>query len=61
MITPDFTHTTWRKSSHSGSNGGACVEIAAGGAVIGVRDSKNTAGPMLTFTGPAWRSFLIAR
>ena len=24
----DLTRATWRKSSYSGSNGGACVEIA---------------------------------
>lgn len=32
----------WRKSSYS-SNGGDCVELAAGA----VRDSKNPAGPAL--------------
>ncbi|GAA2457637.1 DUF397 domain-containing protein [Actinomadura vinacea] len=42
--------TTWRKSSHSGGGGGAtdCVEMARLADGIGVRDSKNPAGPVLT-------------
>ncbi|MDI9886868.1 DUF397 domain-containing protein [Streptomyces sp. HNM0645] len=39
----------WRKSSHSGGEGGACVEIAACPTTVHVRDSKNTDGPMLAF------------
>jgi hypothetical protein len=50
----------WRKSSHSGSNGeGDCVEVAFGGTVA-VRDSKNPAGPILTVSEAAWRSFVSA-
>ncbi|MFD0857092.1 DUF397 domain-containing protein [Actinomadura adrarensis] len=30
----------WRKSSHSGTNESACVELADLGASIGIRDSK---------------------
>ncbi|MEW2357327.1 DUF397 domain-containing protein [Spirillospora sp. NPDC029432] len=30
----------WRKSSHSGQEGGPCVELADLGGSIGVRDSK---------------------
>ena len=37
-----MTPVAWRKSSHSGSNGGTCVEVASvGTAVIAVRDSKD--------------------
>ncbi|HVV21620.1 MAG TPA: DUF397 domain-containing protein [Pseudonocardiaceae bacterium] len=36
----------WRKSSRSGGNGGACVELAHTGRAV--RDSKNPAGPVLT-------------
>ncbi|RAY12834.1 DUF397 domain-containing protein [Actinomadura craniellae] len=30
----------WRKSSHSNTSGGDCVEIAAFPGTIGIRDSK---------------------
>ncbi|MEU8132287.1 DUF397 domain-containing protein [Streptodolium elevatio] len=30
----------WRKSSHSGGNGGECVEVAVGASAMLVRDSK---------------------
>lgn len=47
----------WRKSSYSFSTGN-CIEVGAGQAVIGVRDTKDReAGPVLTFTGKAWRKF----
>jgi hypothetical protein len=48
---------TWRKATASGSNG--CVELAPltdGG--VAVRDSKNPASPILTFTRHEWLSFL---
>jgi hypothetical protein len=43
-MTPDLSGAVWRKSSRSGGNNGACVELANLGAI---RDSKNPAGPML--------------
>lgn len=46
----------WHRSSRSGSNG-ACVEVADLGGAVGVRDSKDPAGPALTFTPTQWRSF----
>jgi len=36
----------WRKSSYSGGNNGACVEVAHN--LEAVRDSKNPFGPVLT-------------
>jgi hypothetical protein len=48
--------TVWRKSSRSSS--GNCVEIASLAGVIVVRDSKDTAGPVLTFGTKSWRQFL---
>jgi hypothetical protein len=49
---------TWRKSSRSGSTGGDCVEVAHLRDTIGVRDSKDPAGPVLRFDRRAWRSFV---
>ena len=36
----------WRRSAHSGSTGGQCVEVAAAGdGTVGIRDSKDPGGP----------------
>ncbi|MFF4057629.1 DUF397 domain-containing protein [Streptomyces sp. NPDC001668] len=49
----------WFKSSYSGTEGGECVEVAAGMAVVHVRDSKaEAAGPMLTVSREAWAGFV---
>jgi hypothetical protein len=47
----------WRKSSYSGDNGGACVEVATADAVL-VRDTTDRRGPIVTFTADVWRAFL---
>ncbi|MFG2061282.1 DUF397 domain-containing protein [Micromonospora sp. NPDC048871] len=58
----DLTGAIWRKSTRSSSNGGDCVEVADNlPGVVGVRDSKDPAGPALTFTSAAWRAFLTHR
>lgn len=51
----------WRTSSHSGGNGGNCVEVARNlpGAVA-VRDSKDRGGPVLVFPASTWRAFIRA-
>ncbi|MFE9919141.1 DUF397 domain-containing protein [Micromonospora sp. NPDC005553] len=55
----DLTNAIWRKSRRSGSSGGNCVEVADNlPGVVGVRDSKDTAGPALTFGPAAWRAFV---
>jgi hypothetical protein len=51
----------WRKSSHSGTDGGTeCVEVAGlhghTGRVIGVRDSKNPNGPVLILNNDDFRA-----
>jgi hypothetical protein len=57
----DLTGARWRKSSRSGPSGNDCVEVADNlPGRIHVRDSKDQAGPVLTFTPYAWRSFLTA-
>ncbi|WP_025620083.1 DUF397 domain-containing protein [Salinispora cortesiana] len=55
----DLTGARWRKSSKSGNNGGACVEVADNlPGIVGVRDSKDPAGPALVFGPAAWRAFV---
>jgi hypothetical protein len=54
-----LNHAQWRKSSYSGTNGGACVEVATGlPGVVAVRDSKNVPGPELETTDQAWSAFV---
>lgn len=54
-----LTRPVWRKSSHSGGNGGDCIEVALGSVdLVPVRDSKDPAGPALLFPAPAWDAFL---
>ncbi|CAL9398074.1 hypothetical protein SUDANB6_01398 [Streptomyces sp. enrichment culture] len=48
----------WFKSSYSGTEGGQCVEVAAGSAAVHVRDSKAVAGPILTVSREAWAGFV---
>ncbi|MDX2900911.1 DUF397 domain-containing protein [Streptomyces scabiei] len=51
----------WRKSSYSGDgDGDECVEIATTPTRIAVRDSKAPSRATLTFSTPAFTSFLKA-
>ncbi|GAB3863453.1 hypothetical protein GCM10029963_72090 [Micromonospora andamanensis] len=55
----DPSNARWRKSTRSGASGGNCVEVADNlPGAVGVRDSKDPAGPTLTFAPAAWRSFV---
>lgn len=56
------TELTWFKSSYSGDEGGACLEVAYGRtgdevATVHVRDSKNPTGPAITLPSSAWTDF----
>lgn len=48
----------WRKSSRSGPYSDNCVEVAMAARAVGVRDSKDPAGPVLVFSAERWRSFV---
>ncbi|GFE16608.1 hypothetical protein Sgleb_46550 [Streptomyces glebosus] len=52
-----MTHLTWFKSSYSGDEGGACLEVSAHPATVHVRDSKDPQGPHLDFPPGAWAAF----
>ncbi|WP_410811710.1 DUF397 domain-containing protein [Micromonospora sp. 067-2] len=55
----DLAGAVWRKSTRSGGSGGDCVEVADNvPGVVGVRDSKDAAGPALAFAPAAWSAFL---
>ena len=60
----DPTGPVWRKSSHSGNNGGLCVEVALhdsnSASSCLLRDSKDQEGPVLAFTPAEWRAFTNA-
>ncbi|TDD94348.1 DUF397 domain-containing protein [Actinomadura rubrisoli] len=51
----DLNSATWRKSSHSGTQGGSeCVEVGDFHETIAVRDSKDLDGPKLIVTRGAF-------
>ncbi|GGZ78206.1 DUF397 domain-containing protein [Streptomyces bluensis] len=52
------TALEWFKSSYSGDEGGACVEVATRPTTIHIRDSKTPTTPHLTVTPTAWTAFL---
>jgi hypothetical protein len=62
MPTVDLSGARWRKSSYSGGTGdnSNCVEVAFGGEVTAVRDSKNVHGPVLAFSAHSWTALLEA-
>jgi hypothetical protein len=55
----DLTSAVWRKSTHSGGNGGSCVEVARNlPGIVAVRDSKDREGGTLIFTPEEWGAFI---
>jgi hypothetical protein len=53
---PDLT---WRKSSYSGSNNGACVEVSYDRAeIVPIRDSKRVDLPHIVVPADAWSTFV---
>ena len=58
MSTEGAVPLAWFKSSYSGNEGGACVEVASTADAVLVRDSKDKAGPRLAFGRAEWSEFL---
>ncbi|MFE0807199.1 DUF397 domain-containing protein [Streptomyces sp. NPDC058794] len=55
----DLSNITWRKSSYSNQDGGACVEVSDNlPSLVPVRDSKDPSRGALLFTAPAWAAFV---
>jgi hypothetical protein len=54
----DLSKADWFKSSRSDASR-ECVEVAfLDGGLVGVRDSKNPAGPALIFDPGEWEAFV---
>jgi hypothetical protein len=57
----DHIEPRWYKSSYSGNGGANCVEVARNlPRAVAVRDSKDSAGPVLTFPAADWQGFVIS-
>ncbi|MER5885604.1 DUF397 domain-containing protein [Streptomyces sp. NPDC001941] len=52
------TDLAWYKSSHSGSQGDDCIEVAVTTGTVHVRDSKDIQRPHLTVSRAKWRRFV---
>ncbi|WP_442815472.1 DUF397 domain-containing protein [Streptomyces sp. NBC_01763] len=58
-VTENVDELRWFKSSYSGSDGGDCVEVAAGHGAVYVRDSKVAGvGPVLRVGRGEWAAFV---
>jgi hypothetical protein len=55
-VTTHLSPLDWQRSKRCGD--GACVEAAALGDEIFVRDSKDPQGPVLRFTLREWEAFI---
>ncbi|MGX1272911.1 DUF397 domain-containing protein [Streptomyces phaeoluteigriseus] len=61
MRSIDLTAASWRKSSYSNQDGGACLEVSDDfAAAVPVRDSKVPDGPVLVFRASGWSFFVSA-
>ncbi|GAB3283045.1 DUF397 domain-containing protein [Parasphingorhabdus pacifica] len=56
---PEWSRTHWRKSTRSGSTSN-CVEVGFNAATVGVRDTKDRAGGIITLSEAQWAGFLSA-
>ncbi|TDC40027.1 DUF397 domain-containing protein [Micromonospora sp. KC213] len=57
----DFlNHVVWRKSSRSLNENAQCVEVALTPHAVGIRDSRDPAGPALMVDAAGWTMFIGA-
>ncbi len=56
MLDSDSADTPWRKATKSGA--GNCITVARRADMIMIADSKNPAGPVLSYTLQEWDAFL---
>lgn len=56
MTAIDLCALSWRKSTASATS--ECVEVAVHGGTVFVRDSKQRAEAILTFTTSEWAAFI---
>ena len=59
MVALDLSTAVWRRSSRSSATAN-CVEMAAAGPAVGVRDSKDPDGPVLMLPATSWTHFVAA-
>ncbi|MGV9317988.1 DUF397 domain-containing protein [Streptomyces sp. NPDC003435] len=53
-----MTGLEWFKSSYSGNDDSACVEVALTATEIHIRDSKTQNGPQLAVPATTWTEFI---
>jgi len=58
MSTAEPERFAWFKSSYSGNEGGACLEVAVALATVHVRDSKAPTRAQLAFPASEWAAFV---
>ncbi|MFD7276250.1 DUF397 domain-containing protein [Streptomyces sp. NPDC059862] len=57
----DLSAASWRKSSYSNQDGGACIEVSDDfDAVVPVRDSMQMNSPVIAFASDGWAAFVTA-
>ncbi|MEU0599783.1 DUF397 domain-containing protein [Streptomyces sp. NPDC006393] len=58
MSTAEPARVAWFKSSYSGNEGGACLEVALEPGTVHIRDSKAPARAQLAFRPSEWTAFV---
>ncbi|MFE1577573.1 DUF397 domain-containing protein [Streptomyces fradiae] len=58
MSSAESASLAWFKSSYSGNEGGACLEVAVTPGAIHIRDSKVPSRAQLIVTAAEWAAFV---